>query len=107
MTEPTEIDQYGNKFWENALGELHREGGPAVEWSDGDTEWWANGQRHRADGPAIEYATGHKEWWVNGKLHRTDGPAIEWANGRKEWWANDKELTEEEHAKRIKEMQDE
>ena len=51
---------------------------------------------HREDGPAIEYADGDKEWWINGKLHREDGPAIEDADGYKAWWINGKQLTEEE-----------
>ena len=42
--------------------------------------------RHRHDGPAIEYANGDKEWYVDNKRHRHDGPAIEWADGSKSWW---------------------
>ena len=34
----------------------HNEKGPAVEWYDGDKEWWINGMYHRTDGPAIESA---------------------------------------------------
>ena len=30
---------------------------------------------HREDGPAIEWDNGDKEWYINGKLHRDDGPA--------------------------------
>jgi hypothetical protein len=29
------IDSYGNKHWDNDNGELHREDGPAIEYSDG------------------------------------------------------------------------
>ena len=25
-------------------GELHREDGPAIEWSDGTKVWWVNGE---------------------------------------------------------------
>ena len=85
----------GTKAW-YFNGKLHREDGPAVEWSDGAKEWWMNGESHREDGPAIEYADGGKSWWINGKRHRVDGPAIESANGGKSWWVNDKKLTEEE-----------
>lgn len=28
-------------------------------------EWKLNGQRHRTDGPAIEWWDGDKEWWIN------------------------------------------
>ena len=55
-----------------------------------------NGERHREGGPAIEWANGNKAWYLNGKLHREDGPACEWANGYKEWYLNGKRLTEQE-----------
>lgn len=51
---------------------------------------------HREDGPAVEWENGDKEWWINGKLHREDGPAQEWFNGDRRWHLNGKELTEEE-----------
>ena len=64
---------------------------------DGDTFWYNSaGDLHRTDGPAVEYANGDKEWYVNDKLHRTDGPAVEYADGIKGWWVNGRELTEEE-----------
>ena len=83
MTEASRIDRYGNKVWKNA-----------------------NGQYHREDGPAYEGANGIKAWYLNGKNHREDGPAIENVDGYKAWYINGEELTEAEHAKRIKEMQD-
>lgn len=50
---------------------LHREDGPAIEWDDGDKEWYVNGKCHRIDGPALVYADpqpdGIKEWWTNGR----------------------------------------
>jgi len=36
-----EIDEYGNKRW-YLNGLLHREDGPAVEYADGNKEWWLN-----------------------------------------------------------------
>jgi hypothetical protein len=69
-------------------GKLHREDGPAIEWSNGYKEWWINGNRHRENGPAIEYISGTKKWFKNGERHREDGPAIELSNGYKEWWIN-------------------
>ena len=45
---------------------LHREDGPAIEYSDGTKYWYKNGKLHRKDGPAIENAYGHKEWYLNG-----------------------------------------
>ncbi|MFO0190305.1 MAG: hypothetical protein ACK54F_03545 [Planctomycetia bacterium] len=113
------IGEYGNKWYYNKQGQLHRTDGPAIEWVDGNKSWYVNGQLHRPDGPAVEWDDGDKEWWVNGKLHRTDGPAyewadgskawyvngqrhrpdgpaIEWAHGSKEWWVNGQQLTEAE-----------
>src|SRR5271169_2260584 len=45
-----------------------------------------NDKRHRIDGPAVEWADGEKDWYVDNKRHRTDGPAIEWADGGKMWY---------------------
>jgi len=89
-----ETDKYGNVrwFWK---GQLHREDGPAIEWSDGSKEWWRNGQRHREDGPAREPADGSKAWWRNGLQHREDGPAVEWADGSK-WWCRNGQLHRED-----------
>ena len=53
-------------------------------------EYTLNGKLHREDGPAIEYADGDKEWYLHGKLHRIGGPAIERANGHKEYWIDGK-----------------
>jgi hypothetical protein len=78
----------GTKHWFNEEGKLHRFDGPAVEWADGNREWYIDGKPHRSDGPAIEYASGRREWWVDDKLHRLDGPAIERPDGSKEWWFN-------------------
>jgi len=89
--QPTmETNAFGDKRWRLPNGKLHREDGPAVEFSDGYKEWWINGLRHRADGPAIEHPNGAKEWWYNGCLHREDGPASEYADGSKQWWIEGK-----------------
>ncbi len=58
-------DTFGNKYW-YLNGKLHREDGPACEYTDGNKSWWKNGQRHREDGPAIEYYDGTKYWYLNG-----------------------------------------
>ena len=34
---------------------------------DGTKYWSLNDKFHREDGPAIEYTDGEKEWWFNGK----------------------------------------
>ena len=80
-------DAYGNKRW-YLNGKLHREDGPAIEYSNGDKYWYLNGKLHRVDGPAIEYVNGDKYWYLNGELHREDGPAIEYTNGNKSWFLN-------------------
>jgi hypothetical protein len=91
-------------------GKLHREDGPAVEYSSGSTEWYFNGllhreydlpaieyieiikkwymhdKLHRIGGPAIERANGDKEWYIQGMLHRSDGPAVEWTTGYRAWY---------------------
>jgi len=81
---------------------LHREDGPAYEWSDGTKFWYLNGKLHRDNGPAREYANGNKAWYLNGDLHREDGPAIELASGYKEWYLNGIYVTEKEHAEKTK-----
>ena len=58
---------------------------------------------HREDGPAIEFSNGQKEWYVHGKVHRVDGPAVEYAGGDKAWYLNGKEYSEEKH-KRLAKM---
>ena len=59
------MGKYGEKQYRNALGQLHREDGPAVERNSGTKEWWLNGQRHRINGPAIEWANGGETWVLN------------------------------------------
>lgn len=59
----------------------------------------AVGELHHEDGPAIEYADGIKEWRIHGKLHREDGPAVEWPGHTNEWYINGKQYTQAEHAR--------
>jgi len=73
-------------------GEPHREDGPAVEYDNGDQEWYLHGLLHREDGPAITTAAGDQYYYQHGQLHRdpeADGsiePAvIETCNGLEEW----------------------
>jgi len=62
----------------------------------GTKRWRLNDLLHREDGPAVEWTDGHKAWYLNGKRHRKDGPAIEWANGHRTWYLNDKHLSKED-----------
>jgi hypothetical protein len=55
----------GPKLW-NIPGWVHR------DWSTGrGTKFWLrSGKLHRDNGPAIEYDNGNREWWLNGMLMR-------------------------------------
>jgi len=62
----------------------------------------AKGQLHRTDGPAIEFVNGDKQWFQNDILYRTDGPAIELANGDKLWCADGDLFSESELLAKMK-----
>jgi|SRR5579859_1064158 len=89
-----QIDSYGTKRW-YLNGLLHREDGPAVEYTDGTKEWYLHGQLHREGGPAIEHFDSN-EWYLNDKRHREDGPAVKYfglkENRDYEWWYHGEEI---------------
>jgi hypothetical protein len=58
-------DEYGTKCYYQH-GELHRDGGPAIEWANGTKCYCQHGKHHRDDGPAVECPSGYKQWWLNG-----------------------------------------
>ena len=67
MSESTmTTDEWGNKVWKNSRNYYHRTDGPAIEWSDGDKEWWLNGMLHRLNGPAVDRPN-RQLWYMNGK----------------------------------------
>ena len=71
-----EVDADGTIRWYDDAGDLHRDGGPAIERPDGTKEWLYRGQRHRDDGPAVEWASGRQEWWTTGRWVATgDSPS--------------------------------
>src|SRR5271165_5853707 len=96
-------DTNGDKCW-YLNNQLHREDGPAIEYSNGNKYWYLNGQLHRVEVdpetgltmPAIERANGDKRWYLNGELHRVEVDpetgltmsAIEYASGYKSWCLN-------------------
>ena len=82
------------KIYRNEIGILHRDDGPAIEFSNGLREWYQNDKLHRVGGPAIEYADGSKSWYQNGLRHRLDGPAVEDKNGHTAWYINNEEITD-------------
>ena len=99
-----EVDMRGTRWYRNSMGQLHRDYGPAVEYSNGDELWYHNDQLHRENGPAIVCTNGHKEWWQNGQRHRTDGAAVELSDGDKWWFINGVRLTEAEFNQAIKSL---
>ena len=66
LTLECHVDEYGTVRYYNALGQLHREYGPAVERFNGYRGWYQNGQLHRLDGPAIERPDGGCDWFIDG-----------------------------------------
>lgn len=71
-------------------GILHRIGGPAIEFSNGEKHYYQDGILHREDGPAIEGTTQAKAYYFKGRLHREDGPAIINISGLNEWYLHGK-----------------
>ena len=63
----TDILDDGTKIWRNRGGQIHRIGGPAIEFSDGSREWYVDGLAHREDGPAIDWKSGEKRWFIKGE----------------------------------------
>ncbi len=66
--------------------------------------YFINGMYHREKGPALEFINGEKQWWENDLRHRLDGPAVEYADGRKAWYIEGKHYYEEEYYKKIEQM---
>ena len=60
---------------------------------NGTKRWYLNCKLHREDGPAVEYTDGYKAWYQDGKSHREDGPAVVRANGTKQWFIKGKQVT--------------
>ena len=47
------------------------------EDSYGTKRWYLNGNIHREDGPAVEYTDGTKSWYLKGEIIVSTGPDIE------------------------------
>jgi hypothetical protein len=75
-------------------------------------QWIINGKFHRENGPADicydSYGKTHsEEWYLHDQLHRIDGPAVTkhyLGEIRQKWYLNGVKMTEEEHAKAIKDI---
>ena len=91
----------GTRRYYNHANQLHREDGPAIEYSDGAKCWYRNGKLHREDGPAVIYHNGTRKWMLNGIPHRTDGPAVE-SGSYCEWHIWGTRYTEEKYRQRLK-----
>lgn len=62
-------------YFNDETKKLHRENGPAIEWSDGSGgEWYSNGRLHNFEGPAIKRDCRKDLWryFVEGKEIRAD-----------------------------------
>jgi len=70
-------------------------------YPNGNKYWTLNGKLHRENGPAVEYTDGYKAWYLNGKLHKEDGPAVEDSNGDKYWRLNGKYYSEPDYYRRL------
>ncbi len=69
---------------------------------DGTQHWCKDGNLHRDDGPAVIYSNGNQYWYKNDQLHREDGPAIIYPDGTHKWYLNGKQFTQKEFDKQTK-----
>lgn len=65
-TDGPAVIKQGYREWRQK-GELHREGGPAVEDDNGNQTWFQNGIKHREDGPAEIMVGKAPRFYWNGK----------------------------------------
>lgn len=73
---PTQkISVNGCRTYFNESGDKHRVNGPAVEYPNGDFEYWLNGKKHRLGGPAVSQLCGNSvvlEYFIDGKKYQMD-----------------------------------
>lgn len=58
-------------------------------YPSGTKKYFKDGKLHREDGPAIEWSTGGESWYVNGLKHRNDGPSFKNTNDTIRHWHMD------------------
>lgn len=74
-SQAVELFYNGTYVWRKS-GDFHREGGPAVVYTEGSKYWYVNGMRHREDGPAEIQTDGTEVWWIYGaRLTKRPGRA--------------------------------
>ena len=97
-----EVSWVGTRYYYNADGLLHRDGGPAVIGPDGrHLEWYQNGLLHRDGGPALKWANGDEWWYQYGEQHRIDGPAQVGAHTAR-WFLYGQEYARHEYYRQLK-----
>ena len=63
------VQNNGTKEYYNHNWMLHKFDSPAIEYANGDVEYWEDGLRHRTDGPAV--VIGDKQYWFeNGEFQK-------------------------------------
>ena len=58
---------FSDEYHYDAGGWLHRDGGPAIVFSNGARVWMQHGAPHRAGGPAVEGGEGPPAWYRHGR----------------------------------------
>jgi hypothetical protein len=70
MGNRSETDEFGTIRHYDSKGNLHREDGPAVEYTNGEVMYFIHGKLHREDGPAYASADGDELMYcLDGKAY--------------------------------------
>ncbi len=73
------------KVWRNEAGEIHRDGGPAIEPKAAGKSGTATARRIATARPPFSGRRERTQWKQFGEMHREDGPAEE-SPGQATWW---------------------
>jgi len=95
------INKKGDIIYYDDKGKIHRDGGPAGIFANGNKLWSKHGKAHRLHKPALEWADGTLEWFVEGKRHCEEGPAFKYPDGREKWYIEGIEYSREKYQKAI------
>lgn len=65
------VNLFGDQFWYDSMGRYHRDGAPAIINADGSVAWYKHGKLHREDGPAVEFSSGNGAtlWYLNNRRY--------------------------------------